>query len=31
MNKMLRLIAALAFGIAALVTAVPASAQDKVV
>ena len=33
MNKMLRLIAALAFGfgIAAAVTAVPASAQDKVV
>ena len=31
MNKMLRLIAALAFGIAAAVIAVPASAQDKVV
>ena len=31
MNKMLRLIAALAFGIAAVLTAVPASAQDKVV
>jgi intracellular sulfur oxidation DsrE/DsrF family protein len=31
MNKILSLIAALAFGIAAAVTAVPASAQDKVV
>jgi len=31
MNKMRRLIAALAFGIAAVLTAVPASAQDKVV
>ena len=31
MNKMLRFIAALAFGIAAAVTAVRASAQDKVV
>ena len=31
MNKMRRFIAALAFGIAAVLTAVPASAQDKVV
>jgi len=31
MNKILSLIAALAFGIAAALTAVPASAQDKVV